>query len=91
MFKMDTFGCESHQGRGEIQFWEDQMLAQEGNAKEKLSSDSSLNLFSALLSFSSLNSFWLNTDIYMDLIFQHDNKRKSLHMKVVWSLITRVF
>lgn len=50
MFKMHTFGCESHQGRGEIQLWEDQLLAQEGNAKEKLSSESSLNLFSALLS-----------------------------------------
>lgn len=50
MFKMHIFGCESQQGRGGIQFWEDQLLALEGNGKEKLSSESLLNLFSALLS-----------------------------------------
>lgn len=41
MLKMHTFGCESHQDGGGIQFWEDQLLALEGNGKEKLSSESS--------------------------------------------------
>lgn len=91
MLKMQIFECESHQHRGRIQFWENQLLALRGNGKEKLSSERSVNLFSPLLIVSSLNFFWPNTDIYIGVILRHDNKRKSLHVKVVWSLITGFF
>lgn len=45
---MNTFECESHQGRGGIQFRDNQLLA--SNEKEKVSSEISLKLFSPLLS-----------------------------------------